>query len=116
MLWAYRMMTQRIALAGVMALAVLTACSKPAATPPVEEQPAATAAVTEPEVAKPSMGPADYPAQLLPFIDAAPQCQEFRTQLEAAGQVQSSEPLPVDMNEVNAIVAKAAEAGCYRKP
>ena len=101
-----------------MALATLAACSKPAPAPSVEddEEEATAAVAPQPEATGPSMGPADYPAQLLPFIDTTPQCQPFRAQLEEAGKVQSDDPLPVDMNAVNAIVAKAAEAGCYRKP
>lgn len=111
-------MTKRLALAGAVALAMLAACSKPAPAPAVEDdEDADVAAVApQPETPQPSMGPADYPAKLLPFIDTAPQCQPFRAQLEEAGKVQSNDPLPVDMNAVNAIVAKAAEAGCYRKP
>ena len=111
-------MTKRLALAGAVALAMLAACSKPAPAPTVEDEEEAAAAAVAPqaEPPKPSMGPADYPSQLLPFIDTKPECQPFRTQLEEAGKVQSTDPLPVDMNEVNQIVAKAAEAGCYRKP
>jgi hypothetical protein len=30
--------------------------------------------------------------------------------------LQSDDPLPIDMNEVNKIVARAGEAGCTRKP
>lgn len=109
-------MKRRMALTGLLALAMLAGCSKPAPTPQVAEEPAVAAAAPEPETPKPSMGPADYPAQLLPFIDVAPRCESFREQLEAAGKVQPGEPLPVDMNAVNEIVAKAAEAGCYKKP
>ena len=109
-------MKNQIALTGLLALAMLAGCSKPAPTAPVAAAPEAAAPAPAPEVPKSSMGPADYPAKMLAFIDASPKCEPFRAQLEAAGKVQSSEPLPVDMNEVNAIVAKAAEAGCYRKP
>ena len=111
-------MTKRLALAGAVALAMLAACSKPAPAPSVEDddEEVAAAVAPQPEAPQPSMGPADYPAKLLPFIDTTPQCQPFRVQLEEAGKVQSNDPLPIDMNQVNAIVARAAEAGCYRKP
>lgn len=110
-------MTQRLALAAVMALAMLAACSKPAPAPSADDDQEETAAVAtpQPEAPRPSMGPADYPAQLLPLIDTAPQCEQFRAQLEAAGKTTSTDPLPVDMNEVNRIVAAAHEAGCTRK-
>jgi hypothetical protein len=108
-------MTNRIFLLGVMALAMLAGCSKPAPTPPVEEQTAASPVPAEPQPPPPSMGPADYPAKLLPLIDDRPECQQFRVELEEAGKVQSDQPLPVDMNEVNKIVSKAFAAGCGRK-
>jgi hypothetical protein len=110
-------MTKRIALAGVMALSMLAACSKPAPAPSVadDEEEAAAAVAPQPEPPKPSMGPADYPAKLIPLIDERPECQPFRDELEAAGKVQSTDPLPIDMNEVNKIVARAGEAGCVKK-
>ncbi len=111
-------MTKRLAVTGVLALAMLAACSKPAPAPSVEEQDkeVAAAVVPPPEPPQTSMGPADYPTKLLPMIDTAPQCQPFRAELEEAARVQSSDPLPVDMNKVNEIVARAHAAGCGRKP
>jgi hypothetical protein len=105
-------------MAAAVALAMLAACSKPAPAPSVEDdaEPATAAAAPAPQGPGPSMGPADYPAKLIPLIDERAECQPFRAELEAAGKVQSSEPLPVDMNEVNKIVARAGEAGCTRKP
>jgi hypothetical protein len=110
-------MTKRLALAGVVALAMLAACSKPAPAPTVEDdaEDVAAAVAPQPEPPQPSMGPADYPTKLLPLIDTSPQCQPFRTELEEAAKVQSSDPLPIDMNEVNKIVARAGEAGCVKK-
>jgi hypothetical protein len=61
------------------------------------------------------MGPADYPAKLIPLIDDRPECEQFRIELEEAGKVQSDQTLPVDMNEVNKIVSRAYAAGCGRK-
>jgi PBP1b-binding outer membrane lipoprotein LpoB len=114
------MMTKRVSLAAVVALVMLAGCSKPAPTPPVAEdeevEKAPTAVATAPQAPKRSMGPADYPSKLLSMIDPAPKCQPFRDELEAAGKVQSDDPLPVDMNEVNLIVVRAHEAGCTRKP
>jgi hypothetical protein len=110
-------MTKRLALAGAVALAMLAACSKPAPAPAVEddEETAPAAVAPQPESPKPSMGPADYPSKLLSLIDERPECQPFRDELETAGKVQSTDPLPIDMNEVNKIVARAGEAGCTRK-
>jgi hypothetical protein len=113
-------MTKRISLLGVLALATLAACSKPAPAPAVApddaKDAATTSVVAEPEAYKPSMGPAGYPAKLIPLIDERPECQPFRTELEEAGKVQSDDPLPIDMNEVNKIVARAGDAGCTRTP
>jgi hypothetical protein len=111
-------MTKRISLLGVMALAMLAACSKPAPAPSADDDAdeAAAAVAQQPEPPQPSMGPADYPAKLIPLIDERPECQPFRAELEAAGKVQSDDPLPIDMNAVNKIVARAGEAGCTRKP
>jgi hypothetical protein len=111
-------MTKRISLSGVMALALLAACSKPAPAPSLQDdaQASTPAVAPQPEPPRPSMGPADYPAKLIPLIDERPECQPFRTELDAAGKVQSDDPLPIDMNEVNKIVARAGEAGCTRKP
>ena len=111
-------MTKRLALAGVMALAMLAGCSKPAPAPSVEddEEEVAAAVAPQPEPTKPSMGPADYPAKLMPLIDERPECQPFRDELVAAGKVESTDPLPIDMNEVNKIIGRASEAGCTRKP
>jgi uncharacterized lipoprotein len=111
-------MTKRNTVAGVLALVVLAACSKPAPAPSVEDpdQEVAAAVAPQPETPQASMGPADYPTKLLPMIDTAPQCEPFRAELEEAARVQSSDPLPVDMNKVNEIVARAHAAGCGRKP
>ena len=111
-------MTKRNSVAGVLALVMLAACSKPAPAPSVEDtnKDVAPAAAPQPETPQPSMGPADYPTKLLSMIDTAPQCQPFRAELEEAARVQSSDPLPVDMNKVNEIVARAHAAGCGRKP
>jgi uncharacterized lipoprotein len=110
-------MTKRNAVAGVLALAMLAACSKPAPAPSANDPQGEVAAAVapQPEAPQASMGPADYPTKLLPMIDTAPQCEPFRAELEAAAKVQSSDPLPVDINKVNEIVARAHAAGCGRK-
>ena len=113
-------MTKRPALISVLALVMLAACSKPAPVPAPsandQQGEVAAAVAPQPEAPQTSMGPADYPTQLLPMIDTAPQCEQFRAELEAAARVQSSDPLPVDMNKANEIVARAHAAGCGRKP
>jgi uncharacterized lipoprotein len=110
-------MTKRNSVAGVLAVVMLAACSKPAPAPSVEDsnKDVAPAAAPQPEPPQASMGPADYPTKLLPMIDTSPQCEPFRAELEAAAKVQSSDPLPVDMNKVNEIVARAFAAGCGHK-
>jgi len=109
-------MTKRISLLGVMALAMLAACSKQA--PP--EQPAATDAVPPPVVAAPDepipIERAQKVAGLLTLIDTRPECEKFRTQLEDAGKVLTVAPMQSDINKMNQIVADAHAAGCTRKP
>jgi len=111
-------MTQRIALLGVMALAMLAACSKQA--PP--EQPAATNAAPPPAAVP---APVDEPVPLeraqkatglLTLIDTRPECEKFRTQLEDAGKVLTDKPMQSDIDKMNQIVADAHAAGCSRKP
>jgi hypothetical protein len=109
-------MKKPILLPGLLALAMLTACSKQAPTPPVadddEVEPVAKVKAPPP---LPSMSRADFAAGLLVLIDTAPQCQPFRAQLEQAGSA-STDPLsPEDRNGMNKIVADAHAAGCSRK-
>jgi hypothetical protein len=111
-------MTQRIALLGVITLAMLAACSKQA--PP---QPPAETNAVPPPVAAPA--PVDEPipverAQkatgLLTLIDTRPECETFRTQLEDAGKVLTDKPMQSDIDKMNQVFADAHAAGCTRKP
>jgi predicted Zn-dependent protease len=124
-------MMKRTGLLGVIVLALLAACSKtspPDKTSVAEAAKAAStaAAVTDSEQEAPppptapqadtappapAIDPAQKAAGLLALIDTAPQCQTFRTQLETAGKSPTSTGA-----ELNAIVAKAGEAGCTKKP
>jgi hypothetical protein len=123
-------MMKRTGLLGVIVLAMLASCSR---TPPPEKTSVAdaakaasnAAAVTDSEQEAPpptapqadaappapAIDPAKKAAGLLTLIDTAPQCQTFRTQLETAGKSPNSTG-----SELNAIVAKAGEAGCTKKP
>jgi len=97
----------------VLAMVSLGACTKQA--PPAqsadddEAAPVAAGSEAPPVVVDRS----EKAAGLLQLIDAAPQCQPFRAQLEEAGRTPADQPLPVDMNQV---VASAHDAGCTRKP
>ena len=111
-------MTQRIALLGVMALAMLAACSKQAPPP----QPAETNAIPPPAAVP---APVDEPVPLeraqkatglLTLIDTRPECEPFRTQLQDAGKVLTEKPMQSDIDKMNQIVADAHAAGCSRKP
>jgi hypothetical protein len=101
-------MMKRTALAGVMAMTVLAACSK--STPP--EAPA-DAAATPPAKAAPTIDRAKMAAGLIDLLDTAPQCQSFRDRLEEAGRTPADVPLDVEM--MNQVVADAHAAGCSKK-
>jgi hypothetical protein len=95
-------MINRSELLGAILLALLAGCSK---TPPPSAAPAVDASPPA------AMEPAQKAAALLTLVDTAPQCQSFRMQLEEAGK--SAHSTGADLN---AIVVKANEAGCTKKP
>jgi hypothetical protein len=112
------MMIRRFGLPGVMALAMLAACSKqapsqppaeaPAAKPPVEQVPPPDKAV--------EYDRAKFVSGLLALIDATPQCEQFRAELEAAGKATDGPLMNSDVDKMNKIVGQAMQAGCYHKP
>jgi hypothetical protein len=103
-------MTKRLALVGVMTLAMLAACSKQAPPPADDEaEPAAREATPPPP---PKMSREDMAKGLLDLIDTAPQCQQFRTQLEDGSK---APPEQVSTDDLNRIVAQAYAAGCGKK-
>jgi hypothetical protein len=87
---------------------MLAACSKPAPTD--ADKQASPAAAAEP--AKPKMGRAEYVTGLLGTIDATPQCQPFRDQLEQVRDASSDAMSSDEMNQANEIAGKAYGAGC----
>lgn len=105
-------MNKPIALVGLLALALLAACSKPASTG--AQNKATPVAAAEP-AAKPATGRAEYLTKVLSTIDTTPQCQPFRDQLEQAGPALSEELKPDEMNQINDIVGQAYAAGCLRR-
>ena len=112
------MMILRFGLPGVMALAMLVACSKQAPPQPSGEQPAATPQV---EQAPPADKAVEYDRDkfvsgLLALIDTTPQCEQFRTALEAAGKATGGPLMRSDVDGMNKIVGQAMQAGCYHKP
>lgn len=101
-------MIKKIAVVGVMTLALLAACSKS----PADKSSEAGSASTAPAASAPKMDRGVKAAGMLTLIDTAPQCQAFRDQLEEAGKVPVDMPLKVEMAD---IVAKAHDAGCSAK-
>jgi PBP1b-binding outer membrane lipoprotein LpoB len=102
-------MTKRLALVGVMTLAMLAACSKQA--PPPADDEAEPAARAE----KPAPPPVDrekMAQDMLGLIDTAPQCQQYRTQLE---EVSKRPPDQVTTDDMSGVVAQAYKAGCGKK-
>lgn len=102
-------MTKRLALVGVMTLAMLAACSKQA--PPPADDEAVPAARAE----KPAPPPVDrekMAQDMLGLIDTAPQCQQYRTRLEEGGK---APPDQVTTDDLSLIVAEAFKAGCTKK-
>jgi hypothetical protein len=107
-------MTKRLALVGVMTLAMLAACSKQAPPPPAAaDDEAETAATTTPlPPPPPAISREEMTQGLLELIDTAPQCQQFRTQLEEGSK---APPEQVTTDDLNRIVAQAYGAGCGKK-
>ena len=105
-------MTKRLALVGVMTLAMLAACSKQAPPPPADDDEAEPAAREATPPPPPKMSREDMAKSLLDLIDTAPQCQQFRTQLEDGSK---APPEQVSTDDLNRIVAQAYAAGCGKK-
>jgi hypothetical protein len=101
-------MNRAIALAGLLSVVMLAACSKPAPTD--AEKQASPAASAEP--AKPKMGRAEYVTSLLGTIGTTPQCQPFRDQLEQMRDASSDALSSAEMNQANEIAGQAYAAGC----
>ena len=104
-------MTKRLALVGVMTLAMLAACSKQAPPPPADDDEAEPAARAE----KPAPPPIDrekMAQDMLGLIDTAPQCQQYRTQLE---ELSKRPPDQVTTDDMSEIVAQSYRAGCGKK-
>ena len=109
-------MTNRTALVGVVALALLTACSKQA-TPPApatgdEESAPAAAVQPTPAPTYDRVELARMATGMLALIDEAPQCQTFRDQLQVI--IDAPEGAPPSVSP-SAIVVQANEAGCAKK-
>jgi len=112
------MMIRRFGLPGVMALTMLVACSKQAPPQPAAEQPAATPQVEQapPPDKAVDYDRAKYVSGLLGLIEAKPQCEQFRTELDAAGKATDGPLMQSDVDRMNKIVGQAMQAGCYHKP
>jgi len=109
-------MTNRTAWLGLVALALLAACSKqaPPPAPAAGDEESAPAAVVQPTPAPTydSAKVAEMAAGMLVMIDDSPQCQTFRDQLQALANAPAGTPPSV---APSAIVAQANEAGCAKK-
>jgi hypothetical protein len=112
------MMIRRFGLPGVMALAMLVACSKQAPPQPPAEQPAAAPQVEQapPPDKAVDYDRAKYVSGLLALIKTEPQCEQFRTELDAAGKATDGPLMQSDVDRMNKIVGQAMQAGCYHKP
>ena len=102
-------MNRTIALAGLLSLAMLAGCSKPASKD--EEKQAAPAAAAEP-AAQPKMGRAEYVTDVLGTIETTPQCQPFRDRLEQVRDASTEALTSDEMNQANEIAGQAYAAGC----
>ena len=105
-------MTKRLALAGVMTLAMLAACSKQAPPPQADDDEAAHAARAETPAPPPQIDREKMAQDMLGLIDTAPQCQQYRTQIE---ELSKARPDQVTANDLSPIVAQAYGAGCGKK-
>jgi hypothetical protein len=106
-------MIKRLALVGVMTLAILAACSKQAPPQPADDEEAAAAARVgkQPTPAQPVSNEKTAEG-MLALIDTAPQCQQYRTRLEEGGK---APPDQVTTDDLSLIVAEAFKAGCTKK-
>ena len=110
-------MTNRTAWLGLLALALLAACSKqapPPATAAADDEESAPAAAVQPQPAPTydSAKLAEMATGMLVMIDDAPQCQAFRDQLQAIANAPAGTPPSA---APSAIVAQANAAGCAKK-
>jgi hypothetical protein len=110
--------TSRVLLSGIAALVLLTGCSKPAAPEPAAatsevrlDRAAPQAPVAPP--AKPQKSHAEQAATLLQYIDARPECQQFRAPLEQASATPAGATVELNMGE---IMDQAYKAGCQKGP
>jgi len=112
------MMIRRIGLPGVLALAMLVACSKQAPQQPPAEEPAATPQVEQapPPDKAVDYDRAKYVSGVMALIETTPQCEQFRTELDAAGKATDGPLMQSDLDRMNKIVGRAMQAGCYHKP
>ena len=106
-------MTKRLALVGVMTLAMLAACSKPAPPPPADDDEAEPAARAETPAPPPQIDREKMTQDMLGLIDTAPQCQQYRTQLEEVSKRPTDQ---VTTDDMSGVVAQAYKAGCGKKP
>lgn len=100
-------------LVGVIVLATLAGCAKKSPTDEAAADKAAQPSA-ETKAPQPKKSHAEMAADLLALIDTAPQCQQFRDQLEAAGKTPDDQPLSAD--SMSMIWAEAHKAGCSKIP
>jgi hypothetical protein len=109
-------MTNRTALLGLLAVALLAGCSKQAPAPAPadgnEGPPPAAAVQPPPAPTYDSAKLAEMATGMLTLIDEAPQCQTFRDQLQAIANAPADAPAAVSPSS---IVVQANEAGCAKK-
>jgi len=109
--------TSLVLLSGIAALALLTGCAKPAAPEPAattsEDSAARPPQTPDTLPAKPQASNAEQAATLLQFIDARPECQPFRAQLEQASAAPVGATVDLNMGE---IMDQAYKAGCQKGP
>ena len=104
-------MTKRLALVGVMTLAMLAACSKQAPPPQADDDEAQPAARVE-TPPPPNIDREKMTQDMLGLIDTAPQCQQYRTQLEEVSKRPTDQ---VTTDDMSGVVAQAYKAGCGKK-
>ena len=104
------------ALMGVAILVVLAGCAKQEPPPasavdePDEATASATVAQPQPTAATPmAKDRSKAAADMIAFIDPAPQCQQFRDELAALGQTRGS------IDDLSGPYVRAYQAGCVMK-
>lgn len=106
-------MNRVTALVGIAVLAMLAGCAKkdapPASAQADEDVPAAVQGAPAAAQPEPTVDRTKAAAEMSALIDPAPQCQQYRDELQSTGST------PGVMEPMNEILVRAYKAGCGKR-